>query len=71
MSDDVFPPQASGRSAGSLIGKYRLEALIGQGGMAVVFRALDLPLNRRVALKLLSPTAAADEVCDRGVLSVL
>ncbi len=61
MSDDVPPPSALGwLPAGSLIGGYRLESRIGQGGMAVVFRAHDGRLNRRVALKLLAPALAGD-----------
>ncbi len=59
MSDDVSPSWALGwLPAGSLIGGYRLEDRIGQGGMAVVFRAHDTRLNRRVALKLLAPALA-------------
>jgi YVTN family beta-propeller protein len=61
LSDDVSPPWALGwPSAGSLVAGYRLEDRIGQGGMAVVFRAHDGRLNRRVALKLLAPALAAD-----------
>src|SRR5215471_14315040 len=49
-----------GISVGSRIGEYRLEEQIGQGGMAVVFRAQDERLQRQVALKILSPALAAD-----------
>ncbi len=51
----------AGLSAGSRIAGYRLEEQIGQGGMAVVFRALDERLGRLVALKVLTPALAADE----------
>ncbi|HEY3907002.1 MAG TPA: serine/threonine-protein kinase, partial [Streptosporangiaceae bacterium] len=40
---------------------YELEELIGRGGMAVVFRAHDVRLNRTVALKIVAPEHAADE----------
>ena len=46
---------------GSVIAGYRIEAMIGRGGMAVVYRAEDLRLGRKVALKLLAPHLADSE----------
>ncbi|MGZ5294547.1 MAG: Stk1 family PASTA domain-containing Ser/Thr kinase [Actinomycetota bacterium] len=49
MSDSVFG------------GRYRVEARIGAGGMAEVFRGFDPVLNRTVAIKTLLPQFARDE----------
>ena len=40
---------------------YRIERLLGRGGMSVVYLAEHLRLRRKVALKLLAPELAADE----------
>jgi serine/threonine-protein kinase len=45
---------------GAKIAGYILQEQIGQGGMAVVYRARDERLDRSVALKLLAPGIAAD-----------
>ena len=43
-----------------LAGKYRMERVIGQGGMGVVVAAMHVQLDERVAIKLLLPDALAN-----------
>jgi serine/threonine protein kinase len=45
---------------GQVLAGYRIEGLVGRGGMGVVYRATQLNLERPVALKLITPELAQD-----------
>jgi serine/threonine protein kinase len=47
-------------AAGDLFAGHRIEALIGRGGMGVVFRAREEASGERVALKVVAPEMAED-----------
>ncbi len=45
--------------AGVSLGPYRIDALVGAGGMGEVYRATDLRLQRTIAIKVLQPGVSA------------
>ena len=54
-------PVGSDPRPGSELAGFRLEVLLGRGGMGAVYRAEDVRLGRKVALKLLAPELADNE----------
>ncbi|MEM9861728.1 MAG: protein kinase [Myxococcota bacterium] len=46
---------------GALVGNYRVEALVGSGGMGAVYRGEHQEIGTRVAIKVLHPEVAQDD----------
>jgi eukaryotic-like serine/threonine-protein kinase len=67
ISHNSAPDSRPGFESGSSFGlRYRIESLLGQGGMGAVYKAYDTELERTVALKLVRPElAASPEVMQR------
>ena len=59
MPNSAAPPRPDAR-IGARLGKYRITARLGQGGMGIVYAAVDTLLRRPVALKLL-PDSLSDD----------
>jgi serine/threonine-protein kinase len=57
---------APAREGDVLAGKYRVERVIGAGGMGVVVAAQHLQLGKRVAVKFLLRTRGASRLQERG-----
>ena len=58
----VGSPPAGLLAPGVRLGKYRLERVLGAGGMGVVWEARDLDLDRAVALKVLNAALDGNDI---------
>ncbi len=61
-------PDTSDSLSGSVVGRFRIGARLGKGGMGEVYRAEDTKLKRTVALKRLAPRLRADSIYRRRFL---
>ncbi len=58
---DAPPPSPTFAAGTTVADRYRIEAEIGRGGMATVYRARDLELSEEVALKVFRPAPDDEE----------
>ncbi len=56
-----MPVRGARLALGAELGGYRIDELIGQGAMGMVYRVTNVALNRTYALKVLAPELAEDE----------
>jgi Protein kinase domain len=56
-----MPVRGDQLERGAVVAGYRIDELIGRGGMGLVYRATNVALNRIYALKVLDPELAQDE----------
>ena len=53
-------PKPDNLAAGTVVADFRIERVVGSGAMAVVYRAIQLTLQRPIALKILPRELSRD-----------
>ena len=54
---------------GRILSHYKVREELSRGGIGIVYRALDVKLNREVTLKVLPPDLVADPERKRRIIS--
>lgn len=62
VADGVLPTEDLSLKAGTLVGEYRIERKIGEGGFGAVYSAVHPVIGKSAAIKVLSPQFSADPV---------
>src|SRR2546425_9157572 len=58
-------------AAGTQLGPFQIEVLLGAGGMGQVYRAIDTRLDRKVAIKISAEQFSARFECEARAISAL
>jgi hypothetical protein len=61
MQEETTRARASEIRVGEVFSGHSVDAVLGRGGMGVVYRVTDLRLNRLAALKVIAPGLSADD----------
>lgn len=62
VADNVLPTEDLSLKTGHVVGEYRIEKKIGEGGFGAVYSAIHPVIGKSAAIKVLSPQFSADPV---------
>ena len=63
LSDNPLPSGETDPLVGKILnGKFKINSQLATGGMGVIYRGEQLALERKVAIKVLTPTAASSQI---------
>jgi serine/threonine protein kinase len=60
FADSFVPAPPTTLEPGTIVGEYRVEGKLGEGGMAVVYSAVHPLIGKKAAIKVMSPVLSAD-----------
>ena len=60
-------PREEDLRAGTMVGEYRVEGKLGEGGMGTVYAAIHPLIGKKVAIKVMSRAAVRRSACGRAL----